>query len=99
MTKQTPDLFLPWKAVHSGTGDCRVEGKPFKTNSGMYTPVIVERTDWGTGRMIAAGPYWKRLAEANEKLLVCYRVGKNPGGIIDEVRAAKDAIAKAEGRG
>jgi len=38
----------------------------------------------------------KTLSDLQEKLLACYRTGKNPGSIIDKLREAKAVLAAIE---
>ena len=41
--------------------------------------------------------HWKKLAQAQEKLLAAYRLGRRPAGsTLDAITAAKRAIAKEE---
>lgn len=40
---------------------------------------------------------WQELAEAQQDLVVCYRLGsRDPGKVIDRVTAAKAALAAVE---
>lgn len=36
----------------------------------------------------------RELSELQDKMLVCYRVGKNPGTIIDKLIKAREEVAK-----
>lgn len=42
---------------------------------------------------------YKNLSELQDKLLVCYRVSKNPGSIIDKITKARELIARIESEG
>lgn len=35
---------------------------------------------------------WKQLSQLQDKLLVCYRIGKNPGSVLDKLRKARTAL-------
>jgi hypothetical protein len=37
---------------------------------------------------------YKNLAELQDKLLACYRTGKRPGALIDDIAAARAAVKK-----
>lgn len=36
----------------------------------------------------------RKVSELQDKMLVCYRLGKNPGSVIDRLTAAREALAK-----
>jgi hypothetical protein len=42
---------------------------------------------------------WRALAELLDKMLACFRVQRNPGALIDKVRAAREKAAELEGQG
>lgn len=35
---------------------------------------------------------WSTLARLLDKLLACYRIGKQPGGLLDEIREARAGL-------
>lgn len=69
-TKHSPEhdpLPSPWKAEHSGFGDAKVvsDGRWHNKDGTSWRPVIVNRIDWPTAKLIASAP--SLLAE-NEKM-------------------------------
>lgn len=36
----------------------------------------------------------RKLSELQDKLLVCYRVGENPGSILDKLRNAREKVER-----
>jgi len=65
MSEYTPG---PWVAVHSGTGDARVESRnEWRNKDGSpFHATIVQRTSWDDALLIAAAP---DLLEALRELL------------------------------
>lgn len=39
---------------------------------------------------------YKNLSELQDKLLISYRIGKNPGSLLDKLSAARNKIVKLE---
>lgn len=44
-------------------------------------------------QLAAQAEAWRRLAGLLDKLLVCYRTGRNPGALIDRITEARASAA------
>lgn len=40
--------------------------------------------------------YWRKLAELQDKLLTCYRFGRNPGKIIDKIDKVRNILKETK---